>query len=655
MLGIIYTLAALAAMAGAGILIMASGIVRYVPNDKVGIVERLWSPKGSIVEGVIALNGEAGYQPDLLRGGFHFFFPFMYRLHIHPLITIRSGTLGYVFARSGKPLMNGQILASNASVSDFGDVRGFLLNGGQQGAQRRILMPGTYPINVAQFVVLTAENAYHLNIGREEQSQIEAIHHTIESRGGFTPVVIMDRDDILGVVTVHDGPALPSGEIIAAEVGTDPAQPHYHNSFQDPEAFLAAGGNRGKQLQVIVDGTYAINRLFATVDTHPKVTIPVGQVGVVVSYTGKTGVDVSDANYRHGELVRRGFRGVWDTPLLTGKYAWNPLAGKITNVPTSNIVLKWKKDASGGDHNLDQNLSEITLITKDAFQIIMSLSVVIHIDYQKAPELIQRFGDVQKLIEGTLDPIVSGYFKNVGQDKTILELLQDRTKIQAEALAAMKARFAEYTIVVEDVVVGTPREPEGVTGLQRILDQLRDRQVATEQKATFKIQEETANQEKALKEAQSIAAMQTALTESKIEIEVQENQGKATVASAKQEAERTITLAEANKKRLVLEGQGEGERLISIGEGEAKAGKAKVEAYGGAEMRLAEILGLRFFEGVEKGQIALVPQVQVGNSGGGSGVLDGLLAMFLQNHLNVLKSNEGPGAPLFERDADPQG
>ena len=37
--------------------------VRYVPNDHAAVVEKLWSPTGSVGEGgIIALNGEAGYQ-----------------------------------------------------------------------------------------------------------------------------------------------------------------------------------------------------------------------------------------------------------------------------------------------------------------------------------------------------------------------------------------------------------------------------------------------------------------------------------------------------------------------------------------------------------------------------------------------------------------
>jgi uncharacterized membrane protein YqiK len=47
--------------------------VRYIPNDRIGIVEKLWSSKGSLTEGdIIALTGEAGYQADILRGGLHF-------------------------------------------------------------------------------------------------------------------------------------------------------------------------------------------------------------------------------------------------------------------------------------------------------------------------------------------------------------------------------------------------------------------------------------------------------------------------------------------------------------------------------------------------------------------------------------------------------
>jgi uncharacterized membrane protein YqiK len=57
--------------------------------------------------------------------------------------------------------------------------------------------------------------------------------------------------------------------------------------------------------------------------------IEVGNVGVVVSYTGAMGDDLSGKEYRHGELVTKGNRGVWSEPLLPGKYAFNTYAGKV--------------------------------------------------------------------------------------------------------------------------------------------------------------------------------------------------------------------------------------------------------------------------------------------------------------------------------------
>src|SRR5262245_57189967 len=107
--------------------------IQYIPNNRVGVVEKLWSKRGSVPSGLIALNGEAGYQPDVLRGGVHLFRPFQYRVHRLPLVTIPQGQIGYVFARDGEPLPPTQTLARIPDEADFGDVRTFLADGGQRG------------------------------------------------------------------------------------------------------------------------------------------------------------------------------------------------------------------------------------------------------------------------------------------------------------------------------------------------------------------------------------------------------------------------------------------------------------------------------------------------------------------------------------------
>ncbi|HMB24290.1 MAG TPA: hypothetical protein VKP08_15710, partial [Anaerolineales bacterium] len=359
------------------ILIFLSGI-RWIPNTRIGIVEKRFSGRGSLKSGFIALNGEAGFQPKVLRGGLHYLMPIQYVVHTAPLVTIPQGKIGYIFARDGKMLEPTQTLASNMEASDFQDVEGFLKRGGQRGPQRRVLREGTYAINLVQFVVLTDGRVYSLPLSREDMDVIQKMATVIAERGGFFPVIIKDTDDKIGIATVHDGPSLAQGEIIAPVVGDDSKDEEtYHNKFQDPDKFLKAGGFRGRQLQVLVEGTYYVNRLFATVEMIQKTVIEVGNVGVVVSYTGETGVDLSGVDYRHGELVTRGKRGVWEEALLPGKYAFNTYAGKVVSVPTTNFILKWISSQTGS-HHFDENLTEVSLITKDAFEPSLPLSVVVH-------------------------------------------------------------------------------------------------------------------------------------------------------------------------------------------------------------------------------------------------------------------------------------
>src|SRR5258708_7790043 len=284
--------------------------VRIVPNNRVGIVEKHWSLKGSVKDGFIALNNEAGYQPEVLRGGIHFLMPFQYHVHLAPLVMIPQGQIGYIFARDGAPMHPTQTLGDVIpEAHTYQDAEAFLKHGGHRGPQREILREGTYAINLAQFVVLTESGNYFLPIGREEPETFKRMSAQIAERQGFKPVVIKGTDDLVGVTTVHDGPSLEQGDIIANTVGDDPKiATTYHNNFQDPEKFLVAGGRRGRQLQALVEGTYYINRLFATVEMIPKTTIDVGFVGVIVSYIGDQGGDLSGEDYKHGERVGTAFK-----------------------------------------------------------------------------------------------------------------------------------------------------------------------------------------------------------------------------------------------------------------------------------------------------------------------------------------------------------
>jgi uncharacterized membrane protein YqiK len=116
------------------LVLRVANIFRYIPNNQVGIVEKMWPAKGSIKSGFIALRGEAGFEPEILRGGIHVFFSFTYRIHKSDLVTVGQGKIAYVFARDGAPLGASQVLAANDTEekSDFQDAREFLVSGGQK-------------------------------------------------------------------------------------------------------------------------------------------------------------------------------------------------------------------------------------------------------------------------------------------------------------------------------------------------------------------------------------------------------------------------------------------------------------------------------------------------------------------------------------------
>jgi uncharacterized membrane protein YqiK len=641
------------------VLFVASRCVRYVGNNRVAVVEKLWSGAGSITDGLIALRGEAGFQPEVLRGGYHFFFPFQYRVHSQSLVTIPQGQIGYVFARDGAPLGPTQTLASNARTADFLDVRAFLSGGGQKGPQRTILREGTYAINTAQFVIITRDRIHGLMLNANDGDLFDQMQTLIAARGGFESVVIKDSADQIGIVTVHDGPALNADHIIAPEVGTDQADAAtFHNSFQDPEKFIAAGGRRGRQLQVLVEGSYYINRLFATVEMVAKTVIEVGHVGVVISYTGNDTADTSGDDYRHGELVARGSRGVWSAPLLPGKYAFNTYAGKILMVPTTNFILKWESDTIG-QHKFDENLSEVSLITRDAFEPTLPLSVVVHIDYRKAPLVVQRFGDIKKLVEQTLDPMVSAYFKNIAQKKTLIELLQERSDIQQQAGEEMRAKFSAYNLEMQEVLIGTPRASDGNQQIEKVLQQLRERQVAEERVTTYEKQRIAAEGEKALREAEARANQQTAITQSELSIIVRENEGKAALRQATQQAEQTRTLAKAESERVRILGEGEAARMVALAAADAeritKTGLAtaetiarQAEASGGAHNQLTRQIVERLAEALEKSGVDIVPRIQISTGGdnpAAGGPLAALIGMMLGEKGKDMLAADAPSEP----------
>src|SRR6266581_1316719 len=624
------------------------GIV-YIPHTQVGIIEKIWSSKGSLREGqIISRNGEAGFQARFLRGGIHFgLYPWQYRIHKEPLVAVAEGKMAYAYARDGIPLEPIQTLGRNVDSNHFQDAIAFLEAGGQRGRQRGILREGVYAINLALFIVITEEHVFSgpiresadkyelwkaqllalrafdpIVIGSGGQSHVRGIAESSASEAGAPPSLAAMPDfnpntDTIGVVSIQDGPTIGSGEIIAPEIKA--ADSKDHNYFQDPEAFLQLGGKRGKQLQVLTDGTFFINRWFGTVEIKAKTLIPIGYVGVVVSYHGAAGDDTTGETFRYGEQVEAGHRGVWRSALAPGKYALNPYAVKVELVPTINFVLRWISGQTEA-HHYDEDLTSIDLITADGYEPRLPLSLVLHIDYQKAPSVVQRFGDVKRLITQTLDPILTAYFRDVAQTSHMLDLLTKREEIQKRATEELGERFKRYDINVVAVLIGRPESRQIAAGqadpIETLFDQLRMRRLADEQRATYAKQEEAAKQQVALNEAKAKAERQTELTQSGIAVQIAANRGQAEFAEAEQLAKKQVTLAEGEARSKELIGKGESSRIAQVGLAEAAVTFQKVGAFRDPRLYALNVFADQFSKSVQP----LVPsRLFISNAGGKDG------------------------------------
>ncbi len=616
--------------------------LRYIANNRVGIVEKLWSLKGSVPEGgIIALGGEAGFQSEVLRGGLHFgLWRWQYRIHKVPLVAVPQGKIGYVYARGGEALLPSQTLGHVIDCNNFQDARRFLSGEatspehepmlGQRGRQRAFLREGVYAINLALFTVMTQETVYRLEAGgSKELKTLVSWQNELNEIDGFDPVIIggpveapdpLYRDrmltvDSIGIVTVHDGPSLPPGEIIAPGVGVDRNDKDFHNNFQDTEAFLRAGGRRGKQYVPLTDGTYFINRWFATIESIPKTIVPIGYEGVIVSYYGRSGHDVSGETFRHGERVAEGERGVQEKPLGPGKYAFNTYAGNIVLVPTTNFVLHWVTGRTEA-HRYDESLRSIDLVTKDAYEPALPLSVVVHIDYQKAPSVIQRFGDVKMLITQTLDPLLSAYFRDIAHKRTMLELLQDRDSIQRESSSELGRKFHNFDIECVDVLIGKPDTQQAGGKIETLLEQLRLRQLSLEQVETYSKQVTAAQKLCVLNEAQAQAQMQTQLSNSLVQVRIAENEAEAQLARARKQAEQVVVTAQAHSQERILAGRGEGARILQEGLSESAVLLQKINSFSDPRLYALSVVA----QNLAKCTQPLVPErvFIAGGAGGGT-------------------------------------
>jgi uncharacterized membrane protein YqiK len=586
-----------------------------ISEDEIGIVNKKWVLFGknrTLPDGaIVALSGEAGLQADTLAPGIHFgLWAWQYAVTKFPFTTIDKGHIGIVEARDGHPLSGGRVLAKTVECNSFQDARAFLTKGGQRGPQISIIPPGTYRINTSLFRVSTED-------------------------------VLEIPDNMVGVVTTKDGLPLSTGEIAGKEIAG-------HNMYQDAEAFIANGGHKGLQEQVILAGRYFINPRFATVETNPMTQVPIANVGVVIAFVGQEGKDVTGDTFKHGNLVSRGEKGVWVDPLDPGKYPINPFTHKVEIVPTANIVLNWATGKTEA-HHLDEKLSTITVRSSDGFTFNLDVSQIIHVPRNDAPKVIARFGTMANLVTQVLEPTIGNYFRNAAQTSDVIEFLKKRSERQAEAKLAIGAALTEYNVNAIDTLIGDITPPEA------LMKTLTDRKIAEQEQVTYKTQQLAEETRKDLQQARAMADTQARVVDSERSVSIAEfaaqvqvkqatGSGQSKTINAEADARvRTITAeaearaktinADADAKVVIMVGNADAEKTKVVGTAEADVIKRKIDSMESGNYALVQVM-----QALAANKTQLVPQIVVsggnGSSQGGT-LVDVLLANLIRDNMKL--------------------
>ncbi|MBS1719118.1 MAG: flotillin family protein [Armatimonadetes bacterium] len=603
-----------------------------VPEDRIGLVTKkfvLVGSRRSLPDGrILATNGEAGIQAKALAPGLYWLmWPWQYSVQMYPFTVIPPGKIGLVLANDGATLPTGNILARSVECDNFQDATAFLEQGGQKGRQAQVLTSGTYRINKYAFSVVEAD-------------------------------ITIIRENMIGIVTALDGQPIRAGQIAGEPI-------EGHNNFQNVDRFLGAGGCRGLQPTVMLAGSYFLNPWAFEVEVVPMTDVPIGHVGVVISYIGEDGADVTGEHFKHGNIVTKGFRGVWAEPLGPGKYPINIYTTKVELVPTTNLVLNWATARSEA-HNLDRNLSTITVRSKDGFPFNLDVSQIIHIPALEAPKVIARFGSMGNLVSQVLEPTIGNYFRNSAQDSDVISFLSTRKERQDAAKDHIRAVLDEYNVNAVDTLIGDIVPPES------LMKTLTDRKLAQEEEKTYENQRMAQEKRQGMEKETAIADMQREIVKAQQSVEISQRTADATIKKAEgdaaslklqvnaeseavkmranaeaeatkargaAQAEFTRLNASAEAERISKTGIAEGEKIMAIGKSTAEAYELQVKAMGEGNFTRLKVM-----EEISRGNVKIIPDLIIsGGEGNGDGSLSGLMGLQLLQMLRDQKT-EKPAA-----------
>jgi uncharacterized membrane protein YqiK len=625
---------------------------RRVGPAEVGLVLKRVSTRKLSGDNVIAFQGEAGYQADLLLPGMRWKPWLLYEVEKFPWVQIPAGEIGVVIAQVGASLPIGAKSAIyKKSFGNFADLRSFVTSGGQKGVQRPVFPPGTLaPIHPVGFLVVTKSQAYGLPISPELRSRSGNGGRLTPEAFGLRPEQLelvrieptpCGKDgglmDLVGIVTTYEGDPLPSGDIASRLGGfsdidkmeKDKAtdgdvievllgnKNNLHNNYQDYQAFLDNGGRIGLQHDPLLYGAYALNPFLVAVERVWMLVVQQGQVAVIKAYVGLPTQDMSGSDFKFGSLVRPGHRGIWEEALRTGKYPLNPRCYQAEIVPTSILTLNWA-DAVSQAHNLDAQLSQIVAKSNEGFIFHIDLQVQIHVPDTNAPRVISMVGTMMNLVNEVLQAAVGNHFRDKLQSMPAIRFIETRQQVQEEAFKHIKEQLDQYCVETRGVYIQDVILPDDLVKV------LTEREIANQEIETYKKQRSAQEERIAMENSKGTAEMQADLAKSKVGVDIKTNNANARTEEARGEAE-----------FIRQTGTARGAEVEAVGLARARGYEAQVRALGSNATALVNVIAA-----LSEGTSKFVPDILVTSGSNGGGALDGLAATAMR----YLTGNGGNGA-----------
>jgi uncharacterized membrane protein YqiK len=646
-----------------------TGMLVNVGGQQVGIIERRFYGKPLPEGRVVAMAGEIGIQARVLQPGLHVLLPFLYKVRKDDMLVVSEDQVGLIESIDGRPLDPGHIFGRRVANHDsFQDGEGFLRNGGQKGPQVDILAPGKYRINTYLFRVRTADAliitqgqvgvvnardgqpmapgrllAHHVDghqafqdgeafiaAGGQRGPQIEVMfpgRYRINSdlfSVEVMPATVVQANQV-GLVTAKDGQPLPGGELVAATVPG-------HSDFQDASAFLEHAGERGPQFDLLKPGTYYINPLMFDVKLDNVAIVQRGEVAVLVSNVGKEPEDIPQADRLAGReryVVPAGYRGIQAEVAGPGVYYLNRWAYIAYIIPTTNLTIDWadegmvpSDDGSSESTRRLQLFNPLAVISRDGFEMRVSVKVVIRVRPEQAPLMVAKIGSIENLIDHVVHPMIDSSFRNQASSSEAMNFMQDRADEQAKAEARTREELEKYHVECVSVLISQIILP------QELMEIHTRRVIAAQQQDMFVEQQKSEEKRIDTENTRAKADKQPELVAAQISVQV-----------AEQTKQRTILEAEGRARAVEVEGEAEGKKILAIGEATAEAYTKQVAAVG-----QANLAGIEVTKAVSTAGLKITPDITVGgDGGGGGGVFGAFIAQLLQENRHGGNGASGNG------------